>query len=280
MSSRIRARGVVGTINRVINITLTSNIFNYNLSTVILNHPRYKRGRTTVNFTNNAIISSISETFTAFTIEDTLRQTDVLNVINNGFIIGRGGTGGRGGALQNRGESNHSVTSGSNGGRAILISRSVNITNNGTIGGGGGGGGGAASGEHRTRLFAESVTVATGSGGGGGAGISFGGFGSATVSGSRTARDARNGADGTFNVAGTSFTAFAERDTRSFGGSTTARSSARGGFGGGLGSNGTTGSVSGNRSIPPAGGGIAGIAVTGNNLVNWISQGTILGSRV
>lgn len=77
-----------------------------------------------------------------------------LTIINNGYIIGRGGNGGMGMA-------------GSAGGNAISISQSCSITNNSYIAGGGGGGSGSY--------------YSAGGGGGAGGGVGGGNAGSAAL---------------------------------------------------------------------------------------------------
>lgn len=70
----------------------------------------------------------------------------VIELVNNGAIVGRGGAGGDGGGVSGPGPS-PSFTNGTNGTAgqpAMLVSWPLTITNNGLIGGGGGGGGGGA----------------------------------------------------------------------------------------------------------------------------------------
>jgi hypothetical protein len=81
-------------------------------------------------------IGSNSSTLPSFKVDSFLTGS-VINLTNNGTIVGRGGNGGDrvyGGNGEN----------GLNGGDAINILYLINISNNGIIGGGGGGGGGAA----------------------------------------------------------------------------------------------------------------------------------------
>lgn len=122
-----------------------------------------------------------------------------INLVNLGYILGRGGRGGRGGhAVSNdygaRGEN------GEAGGHAIRgpgPGRTLNITNaNGFIwgGGGGGGGGGASS------SSGSSVDGAMGGGGGGGAGGGLGG--SPGAGGGRNSQTANPGSAGSSGVNG------------------------------------------------------------------------------
>jgi len=87
-----------------------------------------------------------------------------LHIINNGYIIGCGGTGGRGDTHYDGYATDTPGTSGGDGGTAIRITsigQAIYITNNGIIAGGGGGGGGGRGGGNGGQ---------TGGGGGGGGG--------------------------------------------------------------------------------------------------------------
>ncbi len=106
-----------------------------------------------------------------------------INIINGGYIIGKGGKGGRGALfLSTNGEANdgfigNGAADGRDGGPAIIgpgTGITVNIDNgSGFIwGGGGGGGGGGASID-----FTGQTSVASGGGGGGGVGAGEGGDG-------------------------------------------------------------------------------------------------------
>ena len=105
----------------------------------------------TVTVNSGAYIYSTSISNPAFTTGSLTGGT--IDIVNNGYIVGKGGTGG----LGNNGSPNP-LTS---GGLALQILAATKITNNGTIGGGGGGGGGAG--------FNRGP-----SGGGGGAGFGCG----------------------------------------------------------------------------------------------------------
>lgn len=80
---------------------------------------------------NSGIVVSSNTTSQAAITISTLPNGSVVNILNNGFIIGMGGRGG--------GNSISQV--GQNGGAAMNVAAPCAITNNGTIGGGGGGGG-------------------------------------------------------------------------------------------------------------------------------------------
>jgi hypothetical protein len=98
-----------------------------------------------------------------------------LTIVNNGFISGRGGTGGDGGIRNGPVE----PTAGGNGTAGIFCTVPCSITNNGLIQGGGGGGGGG-----------KYSINGNGGGGGGGVGLGDGGFGFT------------NGGQGTFDQGG------------------------------------------------------------------------------
>jgi hypothetical protein len=131
----------------------------------------------TVTVNSGAYIYSTSISNPAFTT-GSLTGGDIY-LINNGHIVGKGGTGG----LGNNGSPNP-LTS---GGLALQILAATKITNNGTIGGGGGGGGGAG--------FDRGP-----SGGGGGAGFGCGSQGGAN--GSLTAGGAGAPGGGSGGVGG------------------------------------------------------------------------------
>ena len=81
-------------------------------------------------------VGSNSTSIPSFKV-DSLLTGSVINLTNNGTIVGRGGDGGDRG-MGGSGEN------GSNGGDAMNILYLINISNNGIIGGGGGGSGGSA----------------------------------------------------------------------------------------------------------------------------------------
>lgn len=131
---------------------------------------------------------------------------------------------------------------GGSGGIALSTLTNIALTNTGTIGGGGGGGGGGTS---------EGFGGQFSAGGGGG---QSGRLNSGGGNGRGSA-----GSQGSFYSAGA-------------GGS---RQNSRGGNGGtwGAGGAGGSGRVGG-------AGGAGGAAVVGNSLINWVSEGTIMGGRL
>lgn len=141
-------------VNRITaNITYSTNQqqITVNASTA----PGYVAGGTDVIITVNSgvYIWSDSTSIPALTISGG-SVGDTVTLVNNGFIIGKGGDGGSG-----------NIVSGVNGGPALSIGRNINITNNSYIAGGGGGG------------------VGYFGGGGGGAGGGNGGNGSGSQNG-------------------------------------------------------------------------------------------------
>lgn len=229
-----------------VNLVIAADTNNYVLAD-FLTGAGYYPGRTRINLTVNAnvTVSGSNAGDPAITI-DNLIDGDIVNLVNNGFIIGRGGDGGSagsyssvtsGGSSPGKGgrpapKGGYSVGSttvtsipgrpGGNGGTAIFVKHTLTITNNGTIAGGGGGGGGGGG--------------PTGGRGGGGAG-----FGEGANNGTRLVAGAGAGL---------------------------------GGAGGALGAAGSAGTNSTNSGGP---GGRAGFAIVGYENVNFATEGTVLG---
>ena len=183
-----------------------------------------------------------------------------LKIINNGYIIGKGGSGGAGGGTNNTGVGE----SGSAGGNAFYTTTAVSVENNGLIasGGGGGGGGGAVG---------DSKNWGGGGGGGGqGRADSAGGAGGL---GNPSSLSYHNGQAG---VAGTNLSAGAGSPgaTDVFG------TGGTGGNGGAFGQSGSAGSTGtgGGTHFAGGAGGAAGIAVNGYSLLTLTGTGTITGS--
>lgn len=157
----------------------------------------------------------------------------ILNLVNEGFIIGAGGAGGAGQAVSR----DSSSAPGLKGGPSVLVQSPISITNRGVIGGGGGGGGGGGS-----RGFGK------GGSGGGGRGM-LGGTGAVgATSGSGT-------------VAGIGV----------LGGASGARAGTRGGKGGDggdLGVSGGNGVKTGSFNLGGAGG-AGGAAIVGSANIAW-----------
>lgn len=217
-------------------------------------------GSVTVNVTvkQGVIIQATSSTTPALDLSG-LPSGSTVNLLNLGYILGRGGRGAPANWMNNS-DSSHAISGassdGEDGGDAITgpgTGRTFNVTNaNGRIwgGGGGGGAGGAA-----TNAAAGERCI--GGAGGGGAGGGLGGPGSGTTSGV----SGTTGPSGAGGAAGSSATSGA--------------SPGNGGAGGDFGVDGTDGTASGGGSLATSAqtnGGTAGKAVElGGGAITWIS---------
>ena len=234
--------------------TISSNQTNANLRSLAVTAGWNQSSKVVATIGSGVYVSSNSTGTPGLTINGSFPGG--VELVNNGFIIGMGGAGGRGGNYVPTSET-YGV-SGSSGGLALSVSTAVTITNNGTIGGGGGGGGGGGSG------YTESKIAVSGGGGGGGGGRSnpasnsSGGNGGFGYQGNGGA-----GNPGTTSSAGSG----------GGGGAAAAGAGGAGGSWGASGSNGTAGSNAG-----PGGGGSGGGSVSGNGNVTWVATGTRLGA--
>ena len=143
---------------------ITSNTLNYNIKDAAIAAGWSGLSPLLANITVNAGVYVYSNTTS---IAAMLTGTDIpvgstINIVNNGFIMGRGGAGG-GTAI-----GTNAVVSTMAGGPAMEINAPVNITNNSYIAGGGGGGG---------RSDRDNSGYPHNGGGGGGAGGGPGGPG-------------------------------------------------------------------------------------------------------
>jgi hypothetical protein len=189
-----------------------------------------------------------------------------VSLINNGYIVGKGGIGGANqwfSYAQSSGTDTWSAGPGQPGGAAFSTSVAVTVTNNGTMAGGGGGGGSSLSGDN-------GYWELSGAPGGGGAGIIAGAGG---LHGPNTfaTRFTNYGGDG---IAGTATTGGLGNNSGWY---------SIGGKGGDLGQPGApgTGAPLVSRIGGPGAnyaGGAAGSAVIGNGLVTWNAVGTRLGT--
>lgn len=235
---------------KLIVLTIAANTQNYTLNPAAC--AGYIAGITDVTFTINSgiIIGSASTGSAALTITG-FAAGDTVAVVNNGYIVGRGGSGGNG-----RGGTGNGGSAGSAGGLGLSVSFPTKITNNGTIGGGGGGGGGGGayyvtSGPQNT----PTTTYYSGGGGGGGAGNT----------------------GGTGGLGDPNFTA----GTAGGAGATTAGGnggSVQGGVGGSLGVAGGSGGSGGNVTGAGYVGGAAGACTSGNVNITWLATGTRAGA--
>ena len=228
-----------------LSVTYSTNTTDASLNIAALGG--YVSGKTDVTVTvNSGIYVYGSSTGTPGLTISGGAAGDTVTLINNGYILGRGGAGGNGGP-----GSPANGDPGSAGGTALSVSRAVSITNNGTIAGGGGGGGGGG-GRNAGDWYG-------GCGGGGGAPLGAGGSRGAW-SGAGTG-GATNGSTATLTSAGA--------------GGPTINVSAAGGAGGAYGTSGSAGNNSSQRTGGSAGG--AGNYISGNSNVTWLTNGTRTG---
>lgn len=257
--------------------TISSNQTNANLASLATAAGWNGSSKLVATIGSGVYISSNSTGTPALTVNGSFPGG--VELVNNGFIVGRGGNGGNGGAVPSR-QNRISGTAGAAGGTALSVSSAITITNNNTVAGGGGGGGG---GGWRERIVADSygqITDAWGAGGGGGGGGRTGTTNSSGGSGgSGYAGNTGGVPSGSAGGAGTSSSAGSGGAPGYFTDniSTTA---GVGGAGGGWGAAGSTGGSGsgGNNSGGAAGGGAAGNAVSGNSNITWVATGTRLGA--
>lgn len=253
--------------------TISSNQTNADLRTLAINAGWNQSTKVVATISGGVYISSNGTGTPALTVDGSFPGG--VELVNNGFIVGMGGAGGKGGGVS--GNSIVDGAAGSGGGLALSVSSAVSITNNGTVAGGGGGGGGGKGGQDYVPSKTGDASYNIGGGGGGGgrssAAANSGGGAGGTASGALSGNSA-----GSTGGAGTSGGAGG-------GGATGAIAGAYGGAGGAggdWGAGGATGSSSSNalnRYISgPYSGGSAGGAVSGNGNITWVATGTRLGS--
>lgn len=170
------------------NATIASNTTDYNIKSAAIAAGWNQVLKLIATITVNAGIYVYASSTGAYGMQtgSTFPAGSTLSVVNNGFILGRGGNGGNCPTVNSA-----NGNPGTAGGPAFLASNAVTITNNGTIGGGGGGGGSAG----QSRL-----AVGIG-GGGGGRPLGSGGSGARTgggAGGAGTLTGAGAGGTGTF----------------------------------------------------------------------------------
>lgn len=225
-------------------ITIAANVSNFNIITALGYVPGAPITITLV--VNAAVVVSSASTAQAAMDLTGLPTGSIINLTNNGYILGRGGNGGNGGY-------GTAGTAGGSGGTAIscMSGTTLNITNaSGNVwGGGGGGGGGGADRE----LIGGEFEQFGGGGGGGGAGVSSGGSGGAAPF--YEGDDGSAGTGGSAGAGGAGGTNFVQ-----------------GGAGGAYGAAGTAGTTA--WKVGGAGG-AAGYYVRSNGAtISWVSGGT------
>lgn len=258
-----------------VTVTIASNQTNYVFNTAKV--PGYVAGITDVTFViNSGVVLSASSTGSyAGNVDTSWAAGDTVRIINNGFIVGMGGSGGKGASTTGTWPANYvPAVAGSPGGPAFIAQRSVSFNNQGTIGGGGGGGGGGSS--SSVPDFEGSFTYITGGGGGGGGRSgsvnSAGGLG-----GTRGDTGTQNGADGNPGSPGTF-------SSQGAGGAARSNPFLAGPVSGAGGSGGTWGAAGNSGGADNTGinrqnvGGSAGAAIAGNANITWLATGTRLGA--
>ena len=233
-------------------LIISSNTTNYNIYES-LNSPA-NPVNVTLTINSGVVVGSASVSEPALTTGNLSNGSNII-IVNNGYIVGKGGGGG------NYPGGKTSGLPGGNGGNALEILTETSIKNTGIIGGGGGGGG-AGGGSSCGECYDD-----PGAGGGGGAGLDAGEGGTSP------------GAGGTYTgSSGTLLSGGAGGTVGPHGGSSEWSQSGDGGNGGSLGSDGQNGETG--NGYPGGVGENAGNAVTGNSLVTWTAQGDVRGSLV
>lgn len=254
--------GASGTVT--INLTIGANTNNYNIQNS--RGGTYVAGATIVNLTINSGVTVGSTSTGTYALEtgSSWASGDVINIINNGTIKGRGANGGAGASVSSSSPTTGAtitVVNGGNGGtggNAFRAQFTTTFTNNGSVygGGGGGGGGGSFASDYKNLISCE-----PGGGGGGGAGVNGGTGGAAGVaSGGNTNGTATAGSNGTATAGGA--------------GGLPGPNAGTGGNGGALGGNGLAGAASNNLigvtvgTGNPGTGGTRGYYQVGSSLIN------------
>lgn len=195
------------------------------------------------------------------------RNNTTCYFINNNYIYGKGGAGGRG---QDGGYN------GGDGGPALFHGIYTYLVNNGSIlGGGGGGGGGASQKRDYNECYCCNATnyAQAGSGGGGGAGGGSGGPAGSSP-GANFRYDGGNGGDGNYNNSSAGGNGGSNSIYNSGLGT---RYSAVGGNGGDWGSVGGNGGSADDSVNGPTAGGAAGASIYHGGAYKVITTGTIAG---
>jgi hypothetical protein len=240
-----------------INVTVSSSANNLDFRTLIVNAGwnQVTPVNATVTINAGVFVGSSSTANPAFTVQGSFPSNSKLNLVNNGYISGAGGAGGR-----TDYELTVSAGAGNAGGPALSVSIPVNVTNNGYNWGGGGGGGGAWT---------------LGGGGGGGTVVGGGGAGNVGSAEKGHSGTATAGGNGGAYVAGEA----AKGGNPGIGatGTNTSSSGCSSGGGGG-GSPGYSGGPGGGCGTGyGAAAGLPGYYIVGNSNVTWVVTGTRLG---
>jgi hypothetical protein len=246
--------------------TIASNQLNANLRTLAIAAGWDQTTKLIATINSAVYVYSNSTGTPALTVSGSFPNG--VTLINNGYILGMGGSGGAGGSSPSG-----SGVIGDSGGLALLVQTAVTIDNaSGTIGGGGGGGGGGGTIAVGGKSFPGSYGWSGGGGGGGQTGLSNSSGGSPGGNNFyQRSRDPQPGGVGTASGAGNGGIGGAAPNAGFYAGS--------GGNGGSWGSAGARGQDA--RSYvyngPPGNGGSSGGAVSGNSNITWIAFGSRLG---
>ena len=228
--------------------SITSNVNNANLATLATNAGW--NGSSALVATINAGVYCNSTHYLAYGMIINGSFPGGVTLINNGYIVGRGGNGGRGATSSNAG-------AGNTGGTALVIQSPVSIYNYGTIAGGGGGGGGGSS-----TYWSDKGSGGYAQGGGGGGGAS-----GLSASVGAAYGPSQGGGNNTYGNG-----ALGQWTSGGYGRAGT------GGRGGARGAAGLSGSSSTGRiSLAFAPGGAGGLATSGQSNVTWLATGTRIG---
>lgn len=227
----------------VINLTISSNVDNYNIRTAA-NSAGYVAGMSDITVTVNSGVVVRQGMYTgSFTTGDTLQ------IVNNGTIRGSGGYG--------TGAWYYEGGSGTPGGVALTLSYPTTIRSYGIIGGGGGGGGGGSGDGYNWGGY-------YGGGGGSGAGNASWDFNYGQTGGNSSTGLA-GGTGGAAGISGGN------------GGASSGYPDGGGGGGGGLGGSGGAGGYS--YFYPGGAGGAAGACTSGaGTYATWVVTGTRYGT--
>lgn len=241
--------------------TISNTVLNYNLLSAVTTAAAASPEpvdlsivpvRATIIVSNTGVLGSNSTQAPALEIPGNFLAGSTVRIINNGYIVGKGGNGGAGWSWWPPDNRN-----GGDGGIALFLNWPTTLQNYGIIGGGGGGGGGSST------LQSGQTYDDPGGSGGGGAGSEVGQPGNVGPAASYF------GQPGTLTAGGAGGFASPNGRSREWSAGQT------GGAGGSLGQNGSAGSGQYGSSV----GGSAGAAIVNSNLLIPNSLvGTVLGS--
>jgi len=256
----------------LVNITIASNTNNYDLYTAVSANPAYVPGATTITATINpgVTVGSTSTGTYAFSVPNAFGAGDIITVVNNGTVLGAGGSGGAGSSPPSSPSGNLPAQPGFTAGNAVYVNRPITINNAGTLAGAGGGGGASGAALVQTGTTPKggpNISKIGGAGGGGGAGVNPGAGGGFSGSGGSAGSSGSSTAGG---AGGPRYT-----------GSPATWWRGAGGTGGARGANGSAGEPDGpanpntaSQTWNPGAGGGAGRYMTGNPFVTWSATGT------